>query len=595
MRPRRAQRGALSLLGGFIVAGALLLPASIIPSIGATARDAVASAALERAELTTLGDAGALAAAIEAVGGVVEVQSGQRVQAILPPGTAAGLQAAGLAHIEPPALMMPLQTGGLGSAATIIGAQRWQDAGFTGHGVKVAILDAGFAGYQASLGGALPSTVVERSFRADGRIEAGTDHGTRAARVVHQIAPSARLYLVNFSTVTELSAAVDYLVSEGIDIVSFSLGFIHAGPGDGTGPVNASISKGIAAGQLWSISAGNWAQQHWNGAFRDTDRDTIHEFSPGVQLNGRDYRAGDLIIISLRWDDPWGQACSDYDLELFGPAGSLVRAARGIQDCADDPVETLQVLATASGHYSVRIVGASIQRSHELSLLMLGSPDRSEALDLFVREGSLAQPADTAGAVAVGALVGTSSLRVASYSSRGPTTDGRAKPEVVSPTNETATPAEFTFAGTSAAAPHVAGMAALLAEGFPDLGGQGLLSQIVGRSVELSVTASGGRGAAYLASLGSVEGTGAQLPGGAGSAVLDGSVPAGGGLALFSYRGPDGYPARFVHLLLDGITPRGLYRLDPVTREWRIFVPGAPSFVNTLVQFDNGQVLVARF
>lgn len=570
--------------------GALLLP-----GVNPSPHDPQSDLRLERVEFTAAGDPAALVTAIEAVGGIIEVQSDDRVQALLPPGAAAGLHSAGLARLEAPALMLPLQTGSLGTAASIIGADRWQQAGFTGHGVKVAIVDAGFAGYQTLLGGALPSTVVERSFRADGEIAGHTDHGTRAARVVHQIAPGAQLYLVNFSTVTELSAAVDYLITEGVDIVSFSLGFIHAGPGDGSGPVNRIISGGIAAGQLWSISAGNWAQQHWSGAFRDSNRDTIHEFSPGVETTGREYRAGDLIVISLRWDDPWGLACSDYDLELFGPDGSLVRAARGIQNCDDDPVETLQVLAATGGHYSVRIVGASIRRNHELSLLMLGSPDRSEALDLFVREGSLAQPADTAGAVTVGALVGSSSLRVASYSSRGPTTDGRFKPEVVSPTNETTTPSEFSFAGTSAAAPHVAGAAALLAEGFPQLNGPGLLNQIISRSVELSLAASGGRTPAYLASLGPVDALSIPLPPGAESATLDGSIPAGGGLALFSYRGPDGYPAHFIHLLLNGVTPRGIYRLNQETQTWTVFIPGAPAFVNTLTILDNGQVVVARF
>ena len=46
------------------------------------------------------------------------------------------------------------------------------------------------------------------------------------------------------------------------------------------------------------------------------------------------------------------------DIELFGPEGALVRASRDTQACSGDPVESLQVLATKSGRYAVRIVQA---------------------------------------------------------------------------------------------------------------------------------------------------------------------------------------------------------------------------------------------
>ena len=60
--------------------------------------------------------------------------------------------------------------------------------------------------------------------------------------------------------------------------------------------------------------------------FADEDGDSIHEFAPGEQLNGREFLAGDLVIGSLRWNDVWGAACGDYDLELFGQAMGLALA-----------------------------------------------------------------------------------------------------------------------------------------------------------------------------------------------------------------------------------------------------------------------------
>ncbi|MCH7994959.1 MAG: hypothetical protein IIB57_11030, partial [Planctomycetes bacterium] len=98
-------------------------------------------------------------------------------------------------------------------------------------------------------------------------IEGGIDHGMRAAEIVYRVAPRAQIYLLSFATVTELSAAVDFIVAEGIDVVSFSLGFIHNGPGDGSGPVDEIVSRGTQSGASWTVAAGNWAQQHWSGLF----------------------------------------------------------------------------------------------------------------------------------------------------------------------------------------------------------------------------------------------------------------------------------------------------------------------------------------
>ena len=142
---------------------------------------------------------------------------------------------------------------------------------------------------------------------------------------MHRIAPGADLYLLNFGTITELSAAVDFIAAQGIDIVSFSLGFIHSGRVTAPGRSTTSARGDAEDGAIWAVAAGNWAQQHWAGSSWDTDGDSIHEFEPGTSGAGRVFQGGDLIIVSLRWEDEWGAACSDYDLELFGPDGSLVR------------------------------------------------------------------------------------------------------------------------------------------------------------------------------------------------------------------------------------------------------------------------------
>lgn len=546
--------------------------------------------ALIRIEVRPLTSMAAARAAVLAVGGQVEVEAGGRLQATVPAGARAALEASGEVEVLVGGVFIPLQTSAtLSPEAQSMGIDRWRAAGFTGHRVKVAVLDTGFEGYQDALGVTLPRQVVARSFRADGRI-GGSDHGRRSAEVVASIAPNATLYLVNFSTVTELNAAVDYLVQERVDIVSFSLGYVHNGFGDGSGAVNDAVRRGTSAGQAWAVASGNWAQQHWSGSYLDGNRDALHEFGPGVQADAHTFVQGDLITVSLRWDEPPGKACSDYDLELRGPDGSLIRASRGIQACQQDPLEMIQVLATQTGTYSVRIPGpVGGGPGRRLDLLVVGAPDRGFPLEANVPAGSLAAPADNGTVITVGAL--SSTLRAeASYSSRGPTTDGRLKPEVLAPA---AGPVGGVFSGTSAAAPHVAGALALLQEAFPRAAREALTDLLLSRVQP--VTVGPGDSGAFRADLGGLEGLGPLLPAGTETAALLGVRPPGAGLALMLYRGPAGYPLRFTHLLLDGRPVRTVYQFDPLSQQWRVYVTGAPAFVNSVSQVNNGAILLIRF
>ena len=543
----------------------------------------------ERIEVSSLSDPAETRALLESLGATIEVESHGRIQALVPTRSLPAVHdASHLLRVERPGLWVPVSEA---AELALVGADRWQEAGFSGHGTSIAVLDSGFEGYEDALGNTLPEppSLVTRSFRSDESL-GGTDHGRRAAEVVHSIAPGAELHLLNFSTVTELSAAVDYLVEAQVDIVSFSLGYIHNGPGDGTGPVNDIVSRSLDAGLTWAVASGNWAQQHWSGTFEDRAGDSVHEFAPGQARNGRFYQAGDLVTVSLRWDDEWGAACSDYDLELFDPDGALIRASRTVQDCSGDPIESLQVLATQSGVYEARIIQAEDDAARRLNLMMVGAPDRGHALEFFTPQGSLSEPADHPGVISVGA---TNSEGIeAAYSSRGPTTDGRLKPEIVAPTAASPTGSQG-FAGTSAAAPHVAGVLGLFKEAFPGAD-RGTLSTALRARAIVIPTADKGTPGLRRVDTGTLEGLGPTLPPGAQEAVALGDLPDDGGLALLAYRGPDAYPLRFAHHLVEGRPVVAAYRLRSADRAWEVYLRDAPGWVNTLTHINDGQILIFR-
>ena len=115
--------------------------------------------------------------------------------------------------------------------------------------------------------------------------------------------------------------------------------------------------------------------------------------------------------------------------------------------------------STASTYWGISIDRYSATRNVELELFVKGN---TQPLEYNVPAGSLIVPADSAHAIAVGAT-DWSDDSYHSYSSRGPTSDGRVKPDFCAPSGISCSSyGSQNFYGTSASAPHVAGAFALL-------------------------------------------------------------------------------------------------------------------------------------
>ncbi len=365
----------------------------------------------------------------------------------------------------------------------LINANEWQTVGYSGAGVQVAILDGGFSGYTTRQSeGELPATVT--TWWAPSIGGPGTsDHGTACAEVVYDIAPGADFYLVNFGTSVELGNAVDWLIAQGVDIISFSVGYPIGGPGDGTGTINAIVDTARAAGILWSSSIGNSAQRHWQGDFVDTEPDGWHDFNSGVDETNAIYvNEGEPIIVGLKWDDTWGSSGNNYDLYLLGGIPlDLVAWSTWTQDGNDDPWELLVYIATYTGYYHIAIDGYFATTTANLHLYSY-----RHDLQYQVASSSFAIPADSPNAMAVGAVFWNNPTTLESFSSQGPTKDGRVKPDLVAPDGvSTATYGTTAFYGTSASAPAVAGAAALVKERYPSYTPAQIQTFLEDRAVEL--------------------------------------------------------------------------------------------------------------
>jgi hypothetical protein len=96
---------------------------------------------------------------------------------------------------------------------------------------------------------------------------------------------------------------------------------------------------------------------------------------------------------------------------------------------------------------------------------------------------SLATPADARGSLSVGAVYYRDGA-LESFSSYGPTNDGRRKPDLLGPDGvSVATYAPEAFFGTSAAAPHLTGAAALIWQANPGFDPDSVRAFLIGNAV----------------------------------------------------------------------------------------------------------------
>ena len=389
--------------------------------------------------------------------------------------------------IVPP---QPAQETIVSQGASVHGATAWHDAGFKGQNVKVGIIDVDFEDYSSHIGAEVPEPVEVRCYleNAIGAIsnlnthttnlsdcENGNVHGTAVTEALFDIAPEATYYIANPLTWGDLVDAVDWMVEHDVDIINMSVAWQWSGPGDGESPYSSSplkaVDSAVDGGIMWLNAAGNNAMATWYGPFTDVDADGWHDFSGEDECNNLSFEleAGERVSAQLRWDDSWNTPATDMDLYL-----SLVEQS-GLTDVAmseDDQTETLEPFefvsftASVSGIYCLSTKLYSGNAPDWIQLQSFTGQD----LEYHILHHSIGEPADSAnaGLLAVGAAHVSDTSTIEDFSSRGPTTDDRTKPDLVGADNVHSAAYGEEFSGTSQASPHVAGLAALVKQRFPD-------------------------------------------------------------------------------------------------------------------------------
>ncbi|MFB9904218.1 ricin-type beta-trefoil lectin domain protein [Allokutzneria oryzae] len=438
----------------------------------------------------------ALRRAVTDAGG--EVTSGRdgRVQAAVPQHRVAALAAdPAVRDVRRPERAIPMAITSEGVAAS--GADAWIRDGKKGAGVRIGIIDVGFQGLgDAQSAGELPATgtrlaVNNTNCRDATKFE---DHGTAVAEVVHDMAPDADLYLACIDGPLDFAPAAEWLQQQGVHVTTAAVGFLTSGRGDGTGEPNSPaevVKRTREAGMLWSIAAGNLAVNHFAGKAVDANGDGYVEFSGATQNNGFNLAAGRSATVGLRWD-AWPRTNDDLDVYVMkgnhkptGPTDPDIKASsvNNQRDVAGGARPTEELTFTnddgAAKQYWVYVKNNNAPFTRPFELFVHGP---SDPLQFATPDGSITEPATSAYAMAVGGTQPHSGV-VAPYSGRGPTVDGRTKPDITGFTGvSTSTYGTSALVGTSAAAAHVAGAAAVLKSANPQLDASQLQAALLSRT-----------------------------------------------------------------------------------------------------------------
>lgn len=354
----------------------------------------------------------------------------------------------------------------------------WKQGGVTGAGIKIGIISDGVEDISGAVeSGALPDNVHVLS---QGK---GTE-GTVILEVVHEVSPGAELYFHSAgSNKLEFNRAVDALIAEGCQIICDDVGWPDE-PFFEDGIVASHIKKVIESQDILYVSAaGNDAGRHYQGVFFDNGSGW-HDFSSGTSSSRNlyvDIPQGEKMTVVLQWNDSWNCSENDYDLYLCDRcSGEELAAGEKVQSGTGTPLEYIKY--TNRGE-TVQKVSVSVKKhsgqDRMLEVYIYANSSVKIHPDNLVEEDSVFGHPAVSEVICVGAVdSGNQENRgIASYSSRGPVSiyypeyELRNKTDLSGPGNVRVSGTngkDSFFAGTSASAPSVAGIGALVWSIYPE-------------------------------------------------------------------------------------------------------------------------------
>lgn len=328
----------------------------------------------------------------------------------------------------------------------------------------------------------------------------GTSEGTALLEIIFDMAPGADLaFATGTGGPAQMAQNILDLAALGCNIIVDDVLYLNEGVFQDD-IIAQAVETVVADEVMYISSAGNSGNLNngtagvWEGDFSATALPAplvgaglaAHDFGGGD--NGNTITNDSPFLFTLQWADPLDGSNNDYDLFLLDPTLTMVLAAStNVQNGTQDPFEFID--SQASDDTNNRLV--VVQFSGEDRFLHLNT--HRGQLDIGTDGQIFGHPAAT-NAIAIAAVnvatagggpfTGGPANPVEPFSSDGPrriffnangtparsgtrgdVPETRNKPDVAAADGvSTATPGFNPFFGTSASAPHAAGIAALMRE-----------------------------------------------------------------------------------------------------------------------------------
>ena len=338
------------------------------------------------------------------------------------------------------------------------------------------------------------------------------DEGRALAQIIHDVAPGAELYFHTFiggdginpvdTDDSSYATAVNSLVDAGVDIIVDDAQFPTNIFQDGKAA--QTVQKAVDEGVVYVSASGNNGNIAYESEFRSGETFSLGDFT----FEAHDFDSGDAVDLFqdirvskdetilqplLSWDEPIDNASSAYEMfllstpELPNENNILNVSVVPTEEALGDPLR--QFAYSAKEDEKLYLLVAKVADSNEPSnrikwISTANGSDRTtdyEYIDESKINHTVFGPANAEGVITVGASDIENPLEPRTYSSSGSApilfdTEGkrlakpiiRNKPQLFAPDGVTTTFDRETsfnpFNGTSAAAPHAAGVIALMLE-----------------------------------------------------------------------------------------------------------------------------------